>query len=89
MTVGHVIDVFREVIWTIVKTSAPMLLVSLIIGLVVSVLQTITSIQEQTLTFVPKFLAIMLILMLCGSWMMNGITELFTNIMIQVPDLIK
>ena len=89
MTVGHVIDVFREVIWTIVKTSAPMLLVSLIIGLVVSVLQTIPSIQEQTLTFVPKFLAIMLILMLCGSWMMNGITELFTNIMIQVPDLIK
>lgn len=89
MTVGHVIDVFREVIWTIVKASAPMLLVSLIIGLVVSVLQTITSIQEQTLTFVPKFLAIMLILMLCGSWMMNGITELFTNIMTQVPDLIK
>ena len=89
MTVGHVIDIFREVIWTIVKASAPMLLVSLIIGLVVSVLQTITSIQEQTLTFVPKFLAIMLILMLCGSWMMNGITELFTNIMTQVPDLIK
>ena len=58
MSEGVVIDIAREVVWVIVKTSAPLLLVSLIIGLIISIFQTITSIQEQTLTFVPKFLAI-------------------------------
>ena len=89
MNVGYVLDVSREVIWTIVKVSAPLLIISLIIGLIVSVLQTITSIQEQTLTFVPKFLAIMLILVLCGGWMLNTVAELFTELMAQIPTIIR
>jgi flagellar biosynthetic protein FliQ len=89
MNAGYVIDLGREVISTLVKVAAPLLIVSLVIGLIVSVLQTITSIQEQTLTFVPKFIAIMLILMLFGGWMMNSVVELFTSIMEQVPKLIK
>lgn len=89
MNVGYVLDVSREVIWTIVKVSAPLLIISLIIGLIVSVLQTITSIQEQTLTFVPKFLAIMLILVLCGGWMLSTVAELFTELMAQIPTMIR
>ncbi len=89
MNVGYVLDVSREVIWTIVKVSAPLLIISLIIGLIVSVLQTITSIQEQTLTFVPKFLAIMLILVLCGGWMLSTVAELFTELMAQIPTIIR
>ena len=58
-------------------------------GLIVSVLQTITSIQEQTLTFVPKFLAIMLILVLCGGWMLSTVAELFTELMAQIPTIIR
>lgn len=73
-----VIDIARETIWLIIKVSAPLLLVSLIVGLIVSVFQTVTSIQEQTLTFVPKLLAIFLVLMLCGSWIMNNIVEFIT-----------
>lgn len=84
MNVGYVLDVSREVIWTIVKVSAPLLIISLIIGLIVSVLQTITSIQEQTLTFVPKFLAIMLVLVLFGGWMLDTVAELFKDLMAQV-----
>ena len=53
-----VLDIFNEVIWVIIKSSAPMLLVSLIIGLIISIFQTVTSIQEQTLTFVPKLIGI-------------------------------
>ena len=89
MNVGYVLDLSREVIWTIVKVSAPLLIISLILGLIVSVLQTITSIQEQTLTYVPKFLAIMLVLVLFGGWMLNSVSELLKDIMAQVPTLIR
>ncbi|MCI8769808.1 MAG: flagellar biosynthesis protein FliQ [Lachnospiraceae bacterium] len=89
MNVGYVLDLSIEVVWTIVKVSAPLLLISLVIGLVVSVIQTITSIQEQTLTFVPKFLAIMLVLVLCGGWILSSVSELFVDLMEQIPTLIK
>ena len=89
MDVGYVLDLSVEVVWTIVKVSAPLLLISLVIGLVVSVIKTITSIQEQTLTFVPKFLAIMLVLVLCGGWILNEVSDLFVSLMEQIPTLIK
>lgn len=85
MTEATVIDIAREVVWVIVKTAAPMLIVSLVVGLVISIFQTITSIQEQTLTFVPKFLAIMLVMVLCGGWMLNNMTELFVELMESIP----
>ena len=65
MTDADVLDIARDMIFTIIKCSAPLLLVSLIVGLVISIFQTVTSIQEQTLTFVPKLLAIFLE---HGSW---------------------
>lgn len=89
MTADVVIDIAREVVWVIVKTSAPLLIVSLVVGLVISIFQTITSIQEQTLTFVPKFLAIMLVILLCGGWIMGSVSDLFIDLMKQIPTLIK
>ena len=77
MSEGVVIDIAREVVWTIVETSAPLLIVSLVIGLIISIFQTVTSIQEQTLTFVPKFIAVLLIIVLAGGWMMNNVSGLF------------
>ena len=89
MTIDTVIDIARQVVWVIVETSAPMLIVSLIVGLVISIFQTITSIQEQTLTFVPKFLAIMAILILTGGWMLNNMSELFVELIKSIPQFIK
>lgn len=89
MTEATVIDIAREVVWVIVKTSAPMLIVSLVVGLIISIFQTVTSIQEQTLTFVPKFLAIMLVLVVCGGWMLNNMAELFTNLVSSIPQYIR
>ena len=66
MDAGQVVTVARQTIWVIVKTSVPLLLVSMIVGLIISLFQTLTSIQEQTLTFVPKLIAILLTLMLLG-----------------------
>ncbi len=75
MTEDVIIDIFSQSLIMIVKASAPMLLVSLVVGLVISILQTITSIQEQTLTFVPKLLAIFLTLMLAGNWILTSVKE--------------
>ena len=75
MTEEVIIDIFTQTLVLIIKVSAPMLLVSLVVGLVISILQTITSIQEQTLTFVPKLLAIFLTLMLAGNWVLTMLKE--------------
>ena len=75
MTEADLIEVSTQTIWAIIKCSLPLLLVSLIVGLIISIFQTVTSIQEQTLTFVPKIIAIFLTLILLGSWMMNTMVE--------------
>lgn len=80
MTDADVLDIARDMILTIIKCSAPLLLVSLIVGLVISIFQTVTSIQEQTLTFVPKLLAIFLAILLCGGWIMDNCVEFFTRL---------
>ena len=80
ITQDAVLDIMRNAIFNIIIVSAPLLLVSLIIGLIISIFQTVTSIQEQTLTFVPKILAVFITLMLVGSWMMNSLLEMVNNL---------
>ena len=75
MTVDDVSMITQEALFLIIKVSAPVLLISLIIGLVISIFQTVTSIQEQTLTFVPKILGIFLAIILLGHWMLNSVIE--------------
>ena len=74
MSVELVTDVMRDALFLVLKTAAPPLIVSLVIGLIVSVFQTVTSIQEQTLTFVPKMVGMFLTLMLIGHWMLSEMT---------------
>lgn len=80
ITQDAVLDIAREAIYTIVMLSAPLLLVSLVVGLIISIFQTVTSIQEQTLTFVPKILTVFLTMLLVGSWMMNTMIEFIQNL---------
>lgn len=75
ITQDAVLDIARAAIYNIIIVSAPLLLVSLIVGLIISIFQTVTSIQEQTLTFVPKILAVFITLIIGGSWMMNTMIE--------------
>ena len=80
ITEEAVLDIATDAIYTIIITAAPLLLVSLIIGLIVSIFQTVTSIQEQTLTFVPKILGVFAIMMLCGSWMLNNMKDFMVEL---------
>ena len=71
MTVEMVLDVLREAFLRILAISGPALLVGMLVGLVISIFQATTQIQEQTLSFVPKLLAIFLTLILAGNFMLN------------------
>lgn len=77
---GAVLDIAKEMIYIIIITALPMLLVSLVVGLLISIFQTVTSIQEQTLTFVPKILSIFITLMIMGSWLLNTLTGYMTEL---------
>lgn len=75
MSIDSVVEIARDALYTIIKTSAPVLMISLVIGLIISIFQTVTSIQEQTLTFVPKIVCVFLGLMLLGHWMLQQLVE--------------
>ena len=80
MTVEAVMDITSQALFLIIKVSLPVLLVSLCVGLAVSIFQTVTSIQEQTLTFVPKIVCVFLALVLFGNWMMTAMVEFMTSL---------
>jgi flagellar biosynthetic protein FliQ len=71
LTQGEVLAICQEAIMVTLKLAAPLLIVSIVIGLVVAIFQAATQIHEQTLTFVPKVLAIALLLLVLGSWMIT------------------
>lgn len=77
MSQNQVLEVFNRTILLILTLAGPLLLVSIALGLLVSVFQAATQINEQTMTFVPKVLAIAFILIMSGSWMLSNITEFF------------
>ena len=79
MTIDAVSEMTNNALYVIIKVSLPVLLVSLIVGLVISIFQTVTSIQEQTLTFVPKIVAVFVTLMILGHWMLNQMTNLMVD----------
>lgn len=66
--------IVRSALFLVIKMSLPILLTSMIIGLVISIFQTVTSIQEQTLTFVPKVLGVFFVIMLIGNWMLTELS---------------
>lgn len=80
MDTAIVIDIAREALWLIIICAAPLLLVSLVVGLIISIFQTVTSIQEQTLTFVPKIISIFITLIICGGWIMDNIVSFMTRL---------
>jgi flagellar biosynthetic protein FliQ len=77
MTESEILDLFMNAMYASFKLAAPVLIASIVIGLLVAIFQAATQIHEQTLTFVPKVLVIALMLLVLGSWMIRIITEFF------------
>jgi flagellar biosynthetic protein FliQ len=79
----------KQLLWHSLLIAAPIILVALITGLVVSILQVVTQIQDSTLSFIPKILAVVLMLMLCGEWMLHTLIEFAQGIFFSIPGVIK
>lgn len=87
MTKETVVSILQEGILQIIYIAGPVLIVALIVGLVVALFQAITSIQEQTLTFVPKILAILGMIALLGSWMLSTLSEYVIRLFNMIPSM--
>jgi len=89
MTIGEVISLMRGAVTQIISMIAPVLGLALIVGLVVAILQAVTSIQEQTLTFLPKLLVILLVVALLGGFMFSSLSEYTVALFNRIPDFAK
>jgi flagellar biosynthetic protein FliQ len=87
MNEADVLDIARDSMMTMLLVAAPMLLVGLVVGLVISIFQTLTHIQEMTLTFIPKILAVFAALVLFMPWMLREMTEFTQRIMDKIVAL--
>lgn len=86
---GTAIQILRTGVLQVLIVASPILIIAMLVGLIVSILQATTSIQEQTLTFVPKIAAILLALMFFGPWMF-GILVVFTESLLdQIPQMVR
>lgn len=89
MDESNIIYIAQEALKIIVYVSAPVLIISMVVGLVISIFQATTQIQEQTLTFVPKILSIMAAIAIFGSWMLRVLIEYMQGIFINMNQFIK
>ncbi|MDR0503714.1 MAG: flagellar biosynthesis protein FliQ [Treponema sp.] len=89
MSIGEVTAILRQGILQVLLMAAPLLLSALIVGLVVAILQAATSIQEQTLTFVPKMFVILGMLALLGGWMFTSLGQYTTELFRQIPEFAR
>ncbi len=88
MDISSITDIMQATFVVIIKLAAPILLVSLVIGLIISIFQAATQIHEQTLTFVPKLVAIGIILMVMGPWMIEVLSDYTKYIFDQIVTLV-
>ena len=87
MDTAMVVDLARQALWMTMLISAPMLLVALVVGLIVGIFQAATSINEQTLSFIPKFLALGLTAAVFGGWMINSLVDYTKVLFGRIPGL--
>jgi len=89
MGIEEVTAVSSEALYLVIKVATPILLVSLVVGLIISIFQTVTSIQEQTLTFVPKIIAVFFTLIVLGHWILNEMTQFMIRLWSDFPLYIR
>ncbi|MBP7402115.1 MAG: flagellar biosynthesis protein FliQ [Clostridia bacterium] len=89
MSQGDILKIMQSAIFLIIEVAAPVLLAGLVVGLLVSIFQAMTQINEQTLVFIPKILSILLAIVLLGGWMMTRVTEFTTGLLGMVADIVK
>ena len=85
MTEGFIANLGRDALLTMLLVSAPILILGTAVGLIVSIFQATTQIHEQTLTFVPKIVAVLLAMVAFGPWMLTKLMDFTTNLLTNLP----
>ena len=89
MTPETVLTIGRQALETLMTTASPILLVILVTGLLISILQALTQINEATLSFVPKLVLSSLVLVLAGPWMLSNLTDFISRMILSFPAVIN
>lgn len=89
MTPETVVNIGQQALQIMLLVAAPMLLAALLTGLLVSIFQAATSINEQTLTFIPKLVVMFIVMILAGPWMIGTMTDYMTRLYSSIPELIR
>jgi len=89
MTVEFITDLANRALWITLLISAPILGLGLAVGVAVSIFQAVTQIQEMTLTFIPKIIAIFIAILIFGKWMMLILLNFTSNLWINLPSYVK
>ena len=89
MSVGEVTAILRQGVLQIIMIASPLLITALVVGLTVAILQATTSIQEQTLVFVPKIIAILIILALFGGWMITALGQYTFDLFSSISEIAR
>ncbi len=89
MSLGMIVNLMRGAVFQVFILCAPVLGAALVVGLIVAIFQATTSIQEQTLTFLPKMLVILIVLALIGGWMFSMLSNYTVNLFSQIPQLAR
>jgi flagellar biosynthetic protein FliQ len=88
MTPDGVVQIGRQALETMLLVSAPVLLVALLMGLLVSLFQALTQINEATLSFLPKLIAVAVMLLVAGPWMLAALTEYLRQVLGSIPQIV-
>lgn len=89
MTPEFVTSIGKETIEVILMVSAPVLIAGMVVGLIISIFQAVTQIQEMTLTFVPKIIVVFLVLLGLAPWMMELMIKFTSDIFINIPNYVR
>ena len=89
MNIEQAVEILRQLVTTSLLVISPILLVSLLVGLAVSLVQSVTSIHEQTLSFVPKLLAIALVLVVAAPWILRQLMQFTIMFILRIPQMVR
>ena len=89
MNIEQAVEILRQLVTSSLLVISPILLVSMVVGLVVSLVQSVTSIQEQTLSFVPKLLAIALVLVVAAPWILRQLMQFTIMFILRIPQMVR
>ena len=89
MSQSATLTVLQQTLWLVARISAPILLTALVVGLIISLIQAVTQVNEMTLSYVPKVIAIAVVLVVAGPWMLQTLLDFTAQLFVSLPSLVQ